>query len=176
MWNGTTPSLKAIPAITKTRPKTKQQAAIGVLIQRGGDRVQVQAAGHAVEDRDPVEHHARGECPEDKILHRRLGSGRGVPVHGNHGIEREGHKLQAEVDGQEIVGRDHHHHPEHREEAEHEILAAQERPRRQIIPRIDEGPHGDDEDRRIQHRGQEIADEQAVEGETWIAGAESDGQ
>ena len=73
MWNGTAETLKARPAITKTRPTTTPSAAALPAQQRLARSGEVGGAGEAVDQRGAVEQHARGQRAEDEVFQPGLG-------------------------------------------------------------------------------------------------------
>ena len=67
-----------------------------------------------------------GERAEHEVLHRRFGGDGRIAVQRDQRVERQRQQLQAEVQREEVVGRDHHHHAEQREQHQHEELAAEQ--------------------------------------------------
>jgi hypothetical protein len=48
---------------------------------------------------------------------------RRIALQRDHRIERQRQQFEAEIERQKMVGRDHHHHAEQREQRQHEELA-----------------------------------------------------
>ena len=105
------------------------------------DARNVEAAGGAVHHRQAVEQEARRQRAEHEVLHRRLGAGAMVAPQGHQRIERQAHQLQAEIDDEEVVGRDHDAHAEQREQRQREELALQHLARADVRTRIGDGDH-----------------------------------
>ena len=121
MWNGTAEILKARPASRKTRPKTRPSwrsppvSAAAISVEAG-------LAGEAVDQRDAVEQHARRQRAEDEILEAGLGRAQTVAVDRGDDVERQRLQLEAEIERDQVVGRDHQHHAERGEQDEDRIL------------------------------------------------------
>ena len=115
MWNGTAEILKARPASRKTRPKTRPSwrspplSAAAISCEAG-------AAGEAVDQRDAVEQHAGGQRAEHEIFEARFGRAQVVAVDRGDDVERQRLQLEAEIERDQVVGRDHQHHAERREQ------------------------------------------------------------
>ena len=95
----------------------------------GADRLEdlgdLERAGGAVHHRQAVEQEAAGQRAEHEILHRRFGGRAVVAPHRDDGVQAQRHQLEAEVDDQEVVGREHDQDAEQREHREREELALQ---------------------------------------------------
>ena len=71
--------------------------------------VEVGRPGGAVDEGDAVEQERRGEAAQDEVLHPRLLALDAPQLAGRHHVEREGERLEAEEEHDEIVGRRHDH-------------------------------------------------------------------
>ena len=101
----------------------QRNAQVGAVLQGNGHVAQRQRAGDAVDHRHAVEQHARGQRAQHEVFHRRLGRDAGVALQGDHGIQRQRQQFEAEIQREEMAGRDHHHHAQHRKQRQHEELA-----------------------------------------------------
>ncbi len=128
-----------------------------------GDAGDIQTAGRAVDHGHAVQQHARGQCTEHEILHRRLGGRRGVTVEGHHRVQRKRQQFQSEIDRQQAVRRHHHLHAQHREQAQHVVLAAQGALRGQVAARIGKGADHHQEDAGLQQRCHRIVHEHVAQ-------------
>ena len=69
----------------------------------------------AVDQAHAVQQHRGGECPDQDVLNPGL-VGAGFPLGvGRHHVEAEAQELQGDVGRQKLVGRNHHHHSQHRQ-------------------------------------------------------------
>ncbi len=165
MWKGAAPSLNAMPATTNTRPKTAQHAVGLAALDRVGHARELEGTRGAVDHGQAVEQQSRGERAQHEVLHRGLGGAGGIALQGHHRVLGERHQLEAEVEREEVVRRDHHHHPERAEEREAEELAGEEVAHLQVrAAHRQAGDHGD-EGGDLQHLRQHVGHVQAVEGD-----------
>ena len=81
-------------------------------------------AGEAIDQRGAIEQHARGQRAEDEIFEAGFGGAGVVAVDGGDDIERQRLQFEAHIERDEIVGRDHHHHADGREQDEDGIFEA----------------------------------------------------
>ena len=79
-------------------------------------------AGEAVDQRGAVEQHAGGQRAQHEVLEARLARAHVVAADGRHHVERQALQLEAEIERDQIVGRDHHHHAGGRQQHEHRVL------------------------------------------------------
>ena len=124
----------------------------------------VQRARDAVDHRHAIQQQARRERPEHEVLHSRFGRHCRIPVERNHGIQAQRHQLEAQIQREEVIARDHHHHAEHREERQREVFAAIHAAIIQIGSRVDEAHGHRDIRHELQDRRHRVGDEHAVEG------------
>ena len=82
----------------------------------------------------------------------------------HHRIQRQRHELEPEIEGQEVVRRDHDHHAEQREHRQHERLAAEQAARRQIASRIEKHQHHRQAAHEIEQVAEGVGDEHVAEG------------
>ena len=90
----------------------KQHADARMIMHGFGDRAERNRARIAVDERDPVEHHARRQGAEDEILEAGFGRAHVMPAIGRDHVERQAHQLETEVERDEVIGRDQHQHAE----------------------------------------------------------------
>ena len=100
--------------MTKTRPTISPIGGVAPAAPAStcADGVEVGGAGEAVDQRGAVEQHARGERAEDEVLQPGLGRAHVVAVEGGDDVERQALQLEAEIERDQVVGRDHQHHAE----------------------------------------------------------------
>ena len=73
-----------------------------------------QRSGGAIHHRQAVKQKSAGECTKHEILHRRFGRDRVITAQGHQRIERQTHQLEAKVDDQKVIGRQHDEDTEQR--------------------------------------------------------------
>ena len=155
MWNGTAPSLNARPATTNTVPRTSTDLLIWPVPIALNTSADVERAGGAVHHRQAVEQEAARQGAEDEVLHRRLGGQDVVAAHRHQGVEAQRHQLEAEIDDQEVVRRDHHQDAEQGEHREREQLALQHLALGGVGPGVDQRHHhrqGGEQAEQVAHR------------------------
>ena len=127
MWNGTAETLKASPTATKTRPMISPVDGL----RRAGRTTWPSAgkaggAGEAVDQRGAVEQHPRGERAEDEIFEPGLGRAHRIAVEAGDDVERQALQFEAEIERDQVVGRDHDHHAGGRQQDQHRELEARD--------------------------------------------------
>jgi hypothetical protein len=164
--------LKPRPATTKTIPNRLVDLA-------GADRLEhladLERAGRTVHHRQAVEQEAARERAQHEVFHRRFGRIGMVAAQRDQRVQAQRHQLEAEVDDEEVVRRQHHVDAEQREHAEREQLAPQHVSLARVRPCVDErddhrdrGEHaeqvahrvGNDHALRAVHRGAVVEREQ----------------
>mmetsp|Transcript_15026 Transcript_15026/g.35420 ORF Transcript_15026/g.35420 Transcript_15026/m.35420 type:complete len:435 (-) Transcript_15026:3986-5290(-) len=144
-----------------------------------------QRAGRAVHHRQAVEQEAAGQRTEHEVLHRRLGRNAVVAPQGYEGVQRQAHQLQAEVDDEEVVCRQHHVDAQQCEQAQDEELALQHLAHPGVRPGIhqrdqrgDTGEAGEQMAHRVgdHHVLHRIAGQASVEVAEMQAGNDDQGQ
>ena len=85
---------------------------------------ETRAAAGAVDQRHAVEQHAGRQRAENEILEPGLGRTRVVAVECGDHVERQRLQLEPHVQGDQVVGRDHHQHADGGQQHEHRILEA----------------------------------------------------
>ena len=95
------------------------RAAFGEIMR---ERVETGGAGKAVNHRRAIEQHARSERAEDEILQARFGRADVVTMESGNDIEREALQFERDIERDEIVRRDHHHHAGRGEQHQHGIF------------------------------------------------------
>ena len=86
------------------------------------DAGEADRAGEAVDQRRAVEQHSRRQRAEHEIFQPRFGRAQRVAVARGDHIERQAHQFEAEIERDQIVGRDQHQHAERREHDQHGIF------------------------------------------------------
>ena len=141
------------PEIARCRPR------------RGlGDAGERDVAGEAVDQRRAVEQHAGRQRAEHEILEARLGRARRCRGRCGDDVEREAHQLEAEIERDQVVGRDHHHHAggrQQNEDRELELLAVLGR---QVVERHQDRDGRADQHQYLHEAREPVDDEAAVEG------------
>ena len=122
MWKGTALTLKAMPASTKTMPKS--WPVLDPAREALRDPAELGGAGEAVEQRDAVEQDPGGESAQHEIFEARLGRARVAALEAGEDVGGEALELEADIEGEEIAGRDHHPHADRGEEDQHRIFGA----------------------------------------------------
>ena len=119
--------------------------------------------GKAVDQRDAVEQHPRGERAEHEIFEPRLGRTHRISIEAGGHVERQTLQLETDIKGDQVAGGDHDHHPDRREQDQDRELE----PRDFVLLVV--AKTQDDRDRRAgQHQclhenGEGVGDEHAVE-------------
>ena len=84
----------------------------------------VQRTGGTVQHGQAIKQKARGQRPQDEVLHGGLGRDRIVTTHRHQRVAGQCEQLQAQVDHQKVIARDHHEHAQQGEQAEGEEFPA----------------------------------------------------
>ena len=103
------------------------------------------------------------KAPSTKYLTPASVGARVVALEGGDDVERQALQLKAEIERDEVVGRDHHHHAEGGQEDEHRIFEARHVLALHVLPRYDDGDRGRQQNQDLGEGGEGIGDEQAVE-------------
>ena len=106
--------------------KAEDEADRRTALERHGNAGERGLAGEAVDQRGTVEQHAGGQSTEDEVLEAGLGRAHRIPVDRGDHVKRQRLQLEADIDRDQVVGRDHHHHAERGDDDEHRILEALE--------------------------------------------------
>ena len=104
---------------SQQKHQAEQDADAPVIMDRVRHRAKGDRAGIAVNERDPVQHHPRGQGAEDKILEAGLRRARVMPPVGRDHVKRQAHQFEAEVERYEVIGRDQHQHAKGGDENQH---------------------------------------------------------
>ena len=83
----------------------------------------IQYAGRAVDQRDAVQQKGGGKGPQQKVLERGLRRPGIADQEAAKDIDCDGHDLQADEDGDEMVGGNHDHHAQDAEQQQGVIFA-----------------------------------------------------
>ncbi len=143
----------------------------------GLDRVEhhvvLQRAGRAVHHRQAVEQEAAGHRAEHEVLHRGFGGVGVVAAQRDQRVQRQAHQLEAEVDDQEVVGRDHHadaQQDEHRQRVE---LALEQVAAGDVGPGIGQRQHDGQRRAQRQQMAQRVGDHHALHADHALAGQQA---
>ena len=128
-----------------------------------GDRGKARRAGEAVDEGGAVEQHARRQRAQQEVLEARLAGAQIVPADRRHHVERQALQLEAEVQRDEIVGRDHHHHAGRRQQHQHRVFEPLRLDLAHVVERQEQRAGGGDQRQRLHEAGEAIDDEAAVE-------------
>ena len=159
MWNGAAPNLKAMPTRTNTTPR--QNSRVIAVWPRRVNRLELQAAGGAVHHGHAVQQHARRHRAQHEVLHRRFRRTRVVAVHADQPVGTQRQQLQAEIQDDQAAGRNHQHHAQHREQAQHVELALEQAAVRQVRLCVDEDERGHHVHADLEHVAGGVAHEHA---------------
>ena len=85
---------------------------------------EVDRAGEAVDQRGAVEQHAGRQRAQHEILEARLARAHVVALDGGDDVERQALQLEAEVERDQVAGRDHQQHAERRQQQQHRDIRA----------------------------------------------------
>ena len=122
--------------------------------QRVRDLRNAQRTRGTVDHGHAIEQQTRRQGAEDEILHGRFGRSHAVAVHGHQCVNRQRQQFNTQVNGQQVVRRDHDHHAESSKQHQHIKLATtQIRTLQHIRPRVEHRDH----DSQIKHQLEEIA-------------------
>ena len=133
-------------------------------VERRRDALEGDRAGEAVDERGAVEQHPGGERPEDEVLQPGLGRAQIVAVEGGDDVGRKALQLEAEIERDEVVRRDHHQHADRRQHDEDAELEAVDALAAQIVLRHDDRGAGAEERQDLHELREAVDDEGAVEG------------
>ncbi|GCC45278.1 hypothetical protein chiPu_0029552, partial [Chiloscyllium punctatum] len=103
----------------------------------GRDAGERDRAGETVDQRSTVQQHARRQRAEHEILQAGLARLGIVALAGGNDIERKAHQLEAEVERDQVAGRDQYHHAERREQHQDRELEGTARRLGQVLGRQD---------------------------------------
>ena len=137
--------------------------------EQTGDVGEAGGSGEAVDQRGSVEQHPRGQRPEHKILEPGFGRAHRIPVEARHDIQGQALQFEAEIERDQIVSRDHDHHPGGREQYQHREFKSG-----YAVLLVVAEPHDDRDGRAEQHQrlhedGKGVADEHAVKADLPLA-------
>ncbi len=164
MWNGTAEILKARPTSRNTRPMIRPMSCAGAAgLGGGGDRREARRAGEAVDQRGAVEQHARGQRAQHEILEAGLARAHVVAADGGHHVERQALQLEAEVERDQIVGRDHHAHAGGRQQHQHRVLELLRARLAHVVERQQQRAGAGHEGQHLHEAGEAVDHEGAVE-------------
>ena len=77
-----------------------------------GQRLEIGGAGETVDDRAAVEQHPRRKRTQDEILETGFGRTQRIAAECRQHIERQALQFDPQIERDQVVGRDHHHHAE----------------------------------------------------------------
>ena len=154
--------LEGKPGDEEDQPDERPQMRPGgteIDCRKGG---KARRAGETVEERDTIEHHARGERAEDEVFEPGFTRARLVAVERRQHVEREALRLEADIEREQVVRRDHHQHAQRREQDEHRVLEARDPALAQIVARHGQHEGGAEQHQRLEKQGETVADEHPV--------------
>ncbi len=126
--------------------------------RRNGDRIpdaaQIERAGGAVHERDPVEEEPRREGAQKEVLERALDRSKPRPAKARQYIHSDRHELQPHEDRDQVAGQDHDQHARGRHENQVVILGQVD----VVAPAV-----SDREQEREERSGQDDAGEEDAE-------------
>ena len=164
MWNGTAEILKARPTSRNTRPTIRPMSCAGAArLGGGGDGREAGRAGEAVDQRGAVEQHARRQRAQHEILEARLARAHVVAADGGHHVERQALQLEAEVEGDEVAGGDHHAHAGGGQQHQHRVLELVRPGLAHVVERQEQGTGAGREGQQLHEAGEAVDHEGAVE-------------
>ena len=109
-------------------------------LRRGlGDAGERHVAGEAVDQRAAVQQHAGRQRAEHEILQARFGRSHGIAVRGGDHVERKTHQFEAEIERDQVAGRDQHAHADRREQDQDRIFEGLLPRHGEIVERHDDG-------------------------------------
>ena len=143
----------------------EDQADAGMAVLHGSrDAGIADRAGEAVGQRRAVEQHARRQRAEDEIFQPGFRRLRVVAVEGGDDIERQRLQFEADIEADEVIGRDHHHHADRREHDQDRELEAHRAVATQGIRREQDRGGGTEQRQHLEEAGEAVDDEAIVEG------------
>ena len=140
--------------------------AVGDGLEDVGDR---ERAGRAVHHGQAVEEKAARQRTEHEVLHRRFGRRAVVPAHRDDRVQAQRHQLEAEVDDQEVVGREHDQDAQEREHREREQLALQDVAARAVGACVDQRGHHRQRREQAEHVPHRVGDDHVLHGVERVA-------
>ena len=149
--------------------EAEDDAEAAVAVQRRGGAGERHRAGVAVDQRRAVEQHARRQRAEDEIFEPRLRGAQIVAAIGGDDVERQAHQLEAEIERDEVAGRDQHHHAERGEQDQHRELEAADLLVAHEVDRQQQRDQRADQRQRLHEAAERIVDEGAEEGRRRLA-------
>jgi len=90
--------------------EAKQHTGSGALVDGRSNVFEPGRTGEAIDQGGAIEQHARRQGAQDKVLQACFRGLQIVPVHGRQHIERQGLQFDADIEGDQIAGADHHAH------------------------------------------------------------------
>jgi len=131
---------------------------------RSSDRLERDRAGEAVHKAHAVKQHAGGQSAEHEVLETRFGRLDVVAIERGDDVERQTLEFKAEIERNQLVGRDHHHHPERREQDQDRVFEAADLLVLEILHRQDHGGDRPDQGQDLHEACETVSDEGAIEG------------
>ena len=128
-----------------------------------GDAGERHVAGEAVDQRAAVQQHARRQRAEHEILQPGLRRTHVVAVRRGDHVERKAHQLEAEIERDQVAGRDQHAHAGGREQDQDRVFEGPLVLLRLIVERHDDGEGGACEGQDLQEPRVVVEDEAAAE-------------
>ena len=103
------------------KDEAENQSAAGVR-GRLRDTGKTHGAGEAIDQRGAVEQHSRRQRPKHEIFEARFRRPQRRAMARGHHVERQAHQFEAEIERDQVGGRDQHQHAERRQHDQHGIF------------------------------------------------------
>ena len=129
-------------------------------------------AGKTVNQRRAVEQHSRRQRAEHEIFQSGFGRAQRIAMAGGDHVERQAHQFEAEIERDQIGGRDQHHHAERGEHDQHRIFEALLPLVLGVIERHGDGGGRAGQGQDFEEAGKIVDDEAAVEAHKLAGGKE----
>ena len=137
--------------------------------QRFSDGRQIGRTGQTVHHRNTVQQHSGRKRAKKKVLHRRFVRLLIAAEITDKNVNRNGHQLEGDEQGQQVHARCHEHHSNHREENERIVFAALFSFDVEILHRQQDRQSGANQKHRFEHDRVAIEHDHVVEGSSWRA-------
>ncbi len=130
---------------------------------RLGDAAEQGGAGEAVKERDAVKQDAARQRAQHEIFEAGLGGAGVAALERGKDVGGEALQLEADIEGEEVAGRDHHAHADRRKQDQHRIFGAEVAVAAEPAHRRQHRDRGGEVDDDLRKGREAVADEQAVE-------------
>ena len=149
-----------------------QHGHVGLTGQQAfGNARDEQRPGRAIDHGHAVEQHAGSQRTQHEVFHARLGRPHRITIHGHHGVKRQRHEFDADIDRDEMARRNHHHHAQRAQQRQHvEFATCQLWPFEIVGARIEQHHAHRHVHQKFHQVTQRIADKHPAEGECALGG------